>query len=99
MVYSPAAMAHLGAGGVIVHLDEELDVLRRRLLDLQTRGVVMGRNQDLAELHRSRLRLYRQIRPAHDPLRRQDAGPDRRPDRLGPWPVTPRRRCRGSESG
>lgn len=60
VVYSPAAMAHLGAGGVIVHLDEELDVLRRRLLDLQMRGVVMGRNQDLAELHRSRLRLYRQ---------------------------------------
>lgn len=58
VVYSPAAMAHLAAGGVIVHLDEELDVLRHRLHDLRTRGVVIARDQDLTDLHRSRLPLY-----------------------------------------
>lgn len=59
VVYSPAAMAHLADGGVIVHLDEEMEVLRRRLSDLATRGVVMARGQDLAELYRSRQPLYR----------------------------------------
>jgi shikimate kinase len=58
-VYSPPAMAHLGAHGVIVHLEEELEVLQRRLSDLRTRGVVMARDQDLGELFRSRLPLYR----------------------------------------
>lgn len=57
-VYSPAAMAHLAAGGVIVHLDEELDVLQQRLHDLRTRGVVIARDQDLADLYRSRQPLY-----------------------------------------
>ncbi|MCJ7543868.1 MAG: shikimate kinase [Phycisphaerae bacterium] len=57
-VYSPAAMAHLADGGVIVHLEEELDVLQRRLHDLRTRGVVIARDQDLHDLYRSRQPLY-----------------------------------------
>jgi len=59
VVYSPQAMAHLASGGVIVHLELELDLLEGRLRNLATRGVVMERGQSLADLYGQRMPLYR----------------------------------------
>ncbi len=59
VVYSPAAMAHLAAGGAIIHLALELELLERRLSDLATRGVVMAKGETLAELYAERMPLYR----------------------------------------
>ena len=59
VVYSPAAMAELKSGGVIVHLDLPFDVLVRRINDLDVRGVVIGHGQTLQSLYDHRQPLYR----------------------------------------
>jgi shikimate kinase len=41
VVYRPSAMVHFKASGVVVHLDIELDRLKKRLDDLDARGVVI----------------------------------------------------------
>ncbi|MFO7957247.1 MAG: shikimate kinase [Candidatus Brocadiia bacterium] len=59
VVYSPRAMVHLGDGGTIVHLELPLDVLRKRLTDLDSRGVVMAPGETLGRLYDERMPLYR----------------------------------------
>jgi shikimate kinase len=59
VVYRDGAMKHLGAGGVIVHLDLSLPKLKRRLDDVNARGVVIGPGQTLESLHAERHPLYR----------------------------------------
>lgn len=59
VVYGDAAMTHLRLGGVIVHLDLSLEALRRRLTDLDTRGVVMAPGETLEQLFEERQPLYR----------------------------------------
>lgn len=58
VVYSPRAMAHLSAQGVIVYLFTDLAALSRRGLDLAARGVVRAPGQDLASLYAERVPLY-----------------------------------------
>ncbi len=60
VVYSPAAMAHLKASGVVVHLDLPFASLEERLADLGARGVVMASGQTLGGLFEERQPLYRQ---------------------------------------
>jgi shikimate kinase len=59
VVYYPAAMAHLRASGLLIHLDLGLPVLRKRLINLPTRGVVRVPGQSLAQLFAERQPLYR----------------------------------------
>jgi shikimate kinase len=59
VVYSPAAMAHLKAGGVIVYLDLPLDRLAARIGDTHARGVVMPAGATLDQLYHRRQPLYR----------------------------------------
>lgn len=59
VVYSAAAMAHLRTGGLVVHLHLPLDLLRRRLADMATRGIVMAPGQSLESLFAEREPLYR----------------------------------------
>jgi len=59
VVYSPEAMAHLGDGGVIVHLDLPLTSLQRRLTGLGSRGVVIRADQSFEDLFDERQPLYR----------------------------------------
>ncbi len=59
VVYSPPAMAHLKAGGVIVHLHLPLEPLRRRVADPHARGVVMPAGKTLDDLYAERRGLYR----------------------------------------
>ncbi|HUU21613.1 MAG TPA: shikimate kinase [Phycisphaerae bacterium] len=58
VVYSAAAMAHLKAGGPVVHLDLPLERIIERIEDLDVRGVVMEPGLTLADLHRQRHGLY-----------------------------------------
>ena len=58
VVYSAPAMRHLKASGVVVHLDLSLDTLKKRLTNLDSRGLVMGRDQTLEQLFHQRDPLY-----------------------------------------
>jgi shikimate kinase len=60
VVYGPAAMRHLKALGVVVHLDLPLSLLESRLLDFGARGVVASGGQTLGDLYRQRQPLYQQ---------------------------------------
>jgi shikimate kinase len=59
-VYSDAAMKHLKANGVIVYLDLPLEMIKKRLTDLNIRGVVMSKNQTLDDLYKERTPLYKE---------------------------------------
>ena len=58
VVYSEAAMEHLGRLGWRIYLDVPLAELDRRLGDLDKRGVIRGPGQDLADLLAERRPLY-----------------------------------------
>ncbi len=58
VVYGGAAMRHLKSSGVVVHLDLALPDLERRVLNLDTRGVVMAIGQTLQTLFEERQPLY-----------------------------------------
>ena len=60
VVYSPAAMAHLKAGGRAVYLEVAYDALAGRLSDIRGRGVVLRPGQTLRQLYDERTGLYRQ---------------------------------------
>ena len=57
-VYSDAAMKYLKANGIIVYLDLPLEMIKKRLTDLNIRGVVMGKGQTLDDLYKKRTPLY-----------------------------------------
>jgi shikimate kinase len=57
-VYSEAAMAHLKAAGVAVFLDVDLDTLRARIRDFDTRGIARAPAQTLEDLFEERCALY-----------------------------------------
>ena len=59
VVYSEAAMQHLGSLGQIIFLHLPLEELLPRLTDLDTRGLVRRPGQSLADLYAERLPLYR----------------------------------------
>ncbi len=58
-VYSDAAMQHLKANGIAVFLQVELEELKKRLIDMDTRGIAQRPGQSFAELYQERQRLYR----------------------------------------
>lgn len=60
VVYSAAAMEHLGRGGRIVHLRLDLPRLSRRITNQATRGIVIEPGQSLEGLYRQRRALYEQ---------------------------------------
>jgi len=57
-VYSQAAMEHLGADGIIVFLDVDLQTLESRVRDFRTRGIAHRPGQSFADLFEERRRLY-----------------------------------------
>jgi shikimate kinase len=58
VVYSQAAMEHLGQLGQRIYLDVPFGELERRLGDLDKRGVIRGPGQDLESLLAERRALY-----------------------------------------
>ena len=58
VVYEAEAMTHLRSSGVIVHLTLDFPLLKKRLTNLDSRGVVMVPGQTLAQLFAERQPLY-----------------------------------------
>jgi len=58
VVYMANAMEYLRESGRIVHLDLELSRLKKRLDDIDARGVVIGPDQNLGDLFAERQPLY-----------------------------------------
>ena len=58
VVYGHAAMRHLKASAFVIHLDISLDRLKKRLDDLDARGVAIAPGRDLADLYVERHPLY-----------------------------------------
>jgi len=58
VVYSARAMEHLRSNGILLHLDVSLLVLRQRIQDMASRGIVLAPHQDLTELYTERMPLY-----------------------------------------
>jgi shikimate kinase len=58
VVYSAEAMRHLHAMVWVVFLDIELDSLKKRLKDLDRRGVIRAPGQSIDKLYAERLPLY-----------------------------------------
>ena len=57
-VYSDAAMNHLKTNGIVIYLSLPLEVIKKRLTDLNIRGVVMSKGQSLDDLYKKRTPLY-----------------------------------------
>jgi shikimate kinase len=58
-IYSEEGMAGLKRNGTVVFLNLPLHELRRRIKDMDTRGMVIDPGESFAELYRKRLPLYR----------------------------------------
>ena len=59
VVYRKQAMHHFRANGVVVHLDIDLQRLKKRLDDINARGVVIAPGQTIEGLFAERHFLYR----------------------------------------
>jgi len=58
VVYGEKAMAHLKKNGKIVYLETSLEVVEKRLENLEQRGVVNKNNFSVADLYNERVPLY-----------------------------------------
>lgn len=58
VIYGPKAMEHLRSIGTVVYLKVSHSVLKRRLGDLEKRGVVLEPGQTLLDLYKQRVPLY-----------------------------------------
>jgi shikimate kinase len=58
VVYSPKAMAHLKTNAATIHLDLSVAALKRRLDDVDARGVVIAPGQTIEGLYAERRSLY-----------------------------------------
>jgi len=59
VVYSKKAMTHLHHLGAVVFLDVPLAELKRRIFDMDSRGLLMAAGQTYDDLYRERHPLYR----------------------------------------
>ncbi|GBC62839.1 shikimate kinase [Desulfonema ishimotonii] len=59
VVYSERAMSHLAADGHVVFLDLSLATLKKRLSDIDARGVIRLPGQTIDDLYAERTPLYR----------------------------------------
>jgi shikimate kinase len=59
VVYSDAAMNHLKETSEIVYLSLPLETIKKRLTDLNIRGVVMSKGKTLDDLYKQRTPLYK----------------------------------------
>ncbi len=57
--YSPAAMHHLQKNGIIVFLHADLETLRKRITNFDSRGLAKRPDQSFADLFAERMTLYR----------------------------------------
>lgn len=58
-VLSNLAMQHLKSISTVAYLDTDFTVIKNRIRDIAARGIVMGKNQSLADIFMEREPLYR----------------------------------------
>ncbi len=58
VVYSPAAMAHLKAAGVVIYLKTPMETLEDRVSRASARGIAIKPEQTFAALYQERSALY-----------------------------------------
>jgi shikimate kinase len=58
-VYSQTAMRHLKSNGIIIFLDVDLQILKARVHDFDTRGLSKRPAQNLVDLFKERFTLYK----------------------------------------
>lgn len=59
VIYSDKSIMHLKASGIMVHLYLPFDLLKRRLMNFASRGVVIKPDQNLRDLFEERIPLYK----------------------------------------
>jgi|LGVF01.2.fsa_nt_gb shikimate kinase len=58
VIYSDVGMKYLKSLGTIIYLNVPCDVIEKRLGDITTRGIVMGKHEDFQSLYDERVKLY-----------------------------------------
>ncbi|MGI9280282.1 MAG: shikimate kinase [Endozoicomonas sp.] len=58
-IYSEAAMKHLAKESVIVFLDLDLEQIRERIHNFDTRGIARSEDQTIEDLFEERVKLYK----------------------------------------
>jgi shikimate kinase len=58
VIYSSSAMRRLKSDGVLVYLKLPYDEIEKRIKNISSRGIAMGRGQNLAGLYEQRTPLY-----------------------------------------
>ena len=57
-VYSHSAMEHLRKSGIIIYLKIDIHGVIKRLNNINTRGIVLGKGQTLSDIYNERKYLY-----------------------------------------
>jgi len=57
-IYSDKAMAFLKKQGIVIYLRADLETIQRRISNIATRGIAMGRDQTLGDIYNERTPLY-----------------------------------------
>lgn len=58
-ILSEAAMSHLKSLGIVVWIDVPIDILKRRLKNIRSRGIAMEAGQSIVDVLNFRLPLYK----------------------------------------
>ena len=58
VVYSQSAMEHLKNNGIIIYLKIDIHSIVKRLNNINTRGIVLGKGQTLSDIYNERKYLY-----------------------------------------
>ena len=58
VVYSHSAMQHLKKNGIIIYLKIDIHSIVKRLNNINTRGIVLGKGQTLSDIYNERKHLY-----------------------------------------
>jgi shikimate kinase len=58
-VYHHETMSHLKKNGIIIYIDVTYKELKKRIADMKTRGIVIGRFQSFQDLFNERIPLYK----------------------------------------
>lgn len=58
-IYKEGSMRHLKDNGIIIYLHLKLSKIERRIKNITTRGIAMGKGQSLADIYKERVPLYK----------------------------------------
>ena len=57
-VYGPLAMKHMIEKGIIIYLNLSFENIEKRINNITTRGIVIGKGQTLRDIYNERIELY-----------------------------------------